>query len=98
MGDCRSGHCRFYRRGSRRDRSGPTALIRSVASIPQELAPGTLVTNFRFSKSMFEGENRARLKELIRGYFTLGGMQMQITVVDQRRCAPPWQNRNITPT
>ncbi|MCE5258532.1 MAG: hypothetical protein LLG44_05650 [Chloroflexi bacterium] len=66
-----------------RDRSGPTALIRSVASIPHELAPGTLVTNFRFAKSMFEGEQRARLKELIRSYFDLGGMQMQITVVDQ---------------
>ncbi|MHB9031862.1 MAG: pyruvate formate lyase family protein [Anaerolineae bacterium] len=67
-----------------RDRSGPTALIRSVAGIPQELAPGTLVTNFRFAKTMFEGENRARLKELIRSYFSLGGMQMQITVLDQQ--------------
>ncbi|NLG49702.1 MAG: hypothetical protein GX552_06290, partial [Chloroflexi bacterium] len=34
-----------------RDRHGPTALIRSVASIPQHLAPGTLVTNFRFARS-----------------------------------------------
>ena len=36
-----------------RDRHGPTALMRSVAGIPQQLAPGTLVTNFRFAKSMF---------------------------------------------
>lgn len=66
-----------------RDRRGPTALIRSVASIPQHLAPGTLVTNFRFARSMFQGEGRARLRELIRTYFDLGGLQMQITVVDQ---------------
>ena len=67
-----------------RDRRGPTALIRSVAGIPQHLAPGTLVTNFRFAHSMFEGENRRKLKDLIRTYFQLGGMQAQITVVDQR--------------
>lgn len=66
-----------------RDRHGPTALIRSVASIPQHLAPGTLVTNFRFARSMFSGEKRERLKDLIRTYFALGGLQMQITVVDQ---------------
>jgi pyruvate-formate lyase len=66
-----------------RDRLGPTALIRSVAGIPQRMAPGTLVTNFRFAKSMFEGEGCTRLKELIRSYFMLGGMQMQISVVDQ---------------
>ena len=67
-----------------RDRCGPTALIRSVASIPQHLAPGTLVTNFRFARSMFAGEGREKLKDLIRTYFALGGLQMQITVVDQR--------------
>jgi len=66
-----------------RDRHGPTALIRSVASIPQYLAPGTLVTNFRFARSMFQGEGRVRLRELIRTYFDLGGLQMQITVIDQ---------------
>ncbi len=66
-----------------RDRHGPTALIRSVAGIPQALAPGTLVTNFRFARSMFEGEQRNKLKDLIRTYFHLGGLQMQITVVDQ---------------
>jgi formate C-acetyltransferase len=66
-----------------RDRHGPTALIRSVASIPQELAPGTLVTNFRFARLMFGGEGREKLKDLIRTYFRLGGLQMQVTVVDQ---------------
>jgi formate C-acetyltransferase len=66
-----------------RDRRGPTALIRSVASLPQQLAPGTLVTNFRFARTMFTGESRAKLQELLRAYFALGGMQAQLTVVDQ---------------
>ena len=66
-----------------RDRYGPTALIRSVASIPQHLAPGTLVTNFRFVRSIFQGEGREKPKDLIRTYFSLGGLQVQITVVDQ---------------
>ncbi len=66
-----------------RDHSGPTAMARSVAGIPQGLAPGTLVTNLRLAPSMFAAENRDRVKELIRTYFDLGGMQMQITVIDQ---------------
>jgi len=67
-----------------RDRSGPTAMIRSVTRIKHRLAPGTLVVNARFSRETFANvEQRARLKELIRTYFELGGMQLQINVVDQ---------------
>lgn len=67
-----------------RDRNGPTALIRSVTRIPHHLAPGTLVVNARFAQSFFRnGESRAKLKDLIRSYFRLGGMQLQINVVDQ---------------
>lgn len=68
-----------------RDRSGPTAYLRSVASIPHFLAPGTLVVNIRFTKRLFnDPEAREQLKALIRTYFDLGGMQLQINVVDQR--------------
>ena len=67
-----------------RDLSGPTAMLRSVASIPHWLAPGTLVVNARFTGDFFVGpERRGRLRELIRTYFDLGGMQLQINVVDQ---------------
>ncbi|MFH1086546.1 MAG: pyruvate formate lyase family protein, partial [Chloroflexota bacterium] len=66
-----------------RDRRGPTALFRSVASLPQALAPGTLVTNLRLAPQALEPANRPALKDLIRTYFELGGMQVQITVVDQ---------------
>lgn len=67
-----------------RDRSGPTAMIRSVTRISHWLAPGTLVVNARFGRSMFSTPaQRTRLKDLIRTYFSLGGMQLQINVVDQ---------------
>ncbi|MHB1294657.1 MAG: pyruvate formate lyase family protein [Anaerolineae bacterium] len=66
-----------------RDRQGPTALLRSVAGIPQVRAPGTLVCNLRVAHAMFQGEARHRLKDLIWSYFSLGGMQLQLTVVDQ---------------
>ena len=67
-----------------RDRKGPTALVRSLAAIPHYLAPGTLVMNARFSKEFFTGRTgRERLKDTIKTYFELGGMQLQINVVDQ---------------
>jgi len=67
-----------------RDRGGPTAMLKSVARIPHRLAPGTLVVNARFTKDFFtDPVGRARLRDLIRVYFELGGMQIQINVVDQ---------------
>jgi len=68
-----------------RDTSGPTALLRSVAKVPHFLAPGTLVINIRFTRRLFDDPAlRDQLKALIRTYFDLGGMQLQINVVDQR--------------
>ena len=67
-----------------RDRSGPTAMIHSVTRLNHRLAPGTLVVNARFSESIFKTPGqRDKLKGLIRTYFQLGGMQIQINVVDQ---------------
>lgn len=67
-----------------RDRNGPTAMLRAVASLQQLHAPGTLVVNLRLGKELFTTqEGRAKLKSLIRGYFAMGGMQLQVNVVDQ---------------
>ncbi len=77
-----------------RDRHGPTAMLKSVTALPHRLAPGTLVVNARFAAELFDAApGRDRLKALVRGYFDLGGMQLQINVVDQeilrRACAHP---------
>ena len=67
-----------------RDTSGPTALLKSACRVPHFLAPGTLVVNIRFTKRVFsDPEARKRVKALIRTYFDMGGMQLQINVVDQ---------------
>lgn len=67
-----------------RDRTGPTALLKSVTRLPHWLAPGTLVVNIRFTRRLFEDPtSREQIQALIRTYFQLGGMQLQINVVDQ---------------
>ncbi len=67
-----------------RDVNGPTALIRSVTSLDLVHAPGTMVVNIRFVKRLFKDpESREKVKALVRSYFALGGMQIQINVVDQ---------------
>jgi len=66
-----------------RDTHGPTAMLHSVAKLPQGMAPGTLCVNMRLSRSFFASDARSKLRDLILGYFALGGMQLQINVVDQ---------------
>ena len=67
-----------------RDKNGPTAMLKSVAAIPHYLAPGTLVVNARFTKDFFTTDDgRAKMQNLVRTYFDLGGMQLQINVIDQ---------------
>ncbi|MGB9596625.1 MAG: glycine radical domain-containing protein, partial [Candidatus Poribacteria bacterium] len=44
----------------------------------------TLVVNIRFIKRIFSSkEDRMKLQNLIKTYFDMGGMQLQINVVDQ---------------
>ncbi len=67
-----------------RDTKGPTAMLRSVARLPLRLAVGTPVLNMRFQKSTLANPDaRRRLRTLIETYFQLGGMQLQITIVDR---------------
>ena len=67
-----------------RDRSGPTALLRSVCALDLVHAPGTMVVNIRLSERLLRtAEERDKVKALIRSYFRMGGMQVQVSVVDQ---------------
>jgi pyruvate-formate lyase len=66
-----------------RDASGPTAMLSSVAKLPLSQAIGTPVLNIRLARAIFSTpEGRERVKALIRGFFSLGGMQVQVSVVD----------------
>ena len=65
------------------DRQGPTALLRSVAAIDHRNALGTTILNLRLQRGMLAVPSaRERLKALVLGYFQLGGLQLQATVVD----------------
>jgi formate C-acetyltransferase len=67
------------------DTNGPTAVIRSVSAIEQTaFANGTLF-NMKFSPSALNGHDGAeKLSRLIRTYFTLGGMEIQINVLSAK--------------
>jgi formate C-acetyltransferase len=67
------------------DQRGPTALMRSVAALPHDFGTTSIVLNLKFDRVLFDtaGE-RARLIDLVQGYFALGGLQVQINVLDHQ--------------
>lgn len=67
-----------------RDRRGPTAMLQSVARLPLHLAAGTPVLNLRVAKGgLATPAGREKLRALIETYFQMGGMQLQVSVVDR---------------
>jgi len=54
---------------------GPTAMLKSAARLPQNLADGISVLNLTISKS-FVGKS---LRALTEAYFAMGGIQVQVT-------------------
>lgn len=62
-----------------KDTKGPTALLKSAASLDLERALGVPVLNFNITPDF---DNNA-LKALILGYLKLGGIQMQITCTSE---------------
>jgi formate C-acetyltransferase len=67
-----------------RDLRGPTAMLKSVAKLDHAAGLGTLVLNLRLAKSFFNsGADRRAIIDLVQGFFNLGGMQLQISVIDQ---------------
>ncbi len=67
-----------------RDLLGPTVLLNSVASIPLTLAAGTPVLNLRLGQHLFATDEGVRkVATLVRTFFAHGGIQLQISVLDQ---------------
>ncbi|MCL2401715.1 MAG: hypothetical protein FWC90_03620 [Oscillospiraceae bacterium] len=64
------------------DKNGPTAVIRSVAAIDQsDFGNGTLM-NLKFHPSALSGKDGwVKLSELMKTYFALGGMELQLNVI-----------------
>jgi formate C-acetyltransferase len=81
------------------DRSGPTAVIRSLAKMDQVKSGGTLL-NMRFLPSVLRTEGDLdKLAQLVRTYFRLNGHHIQFNVVDtetlRRAQAAPEDHRDL---
>ena len=64
------------------DTSGPTALLRSIASIDQKSCHNGTLLNMRFSPSAVQSEgDLEKLTAMIRTYFAMGGMHLQFNFV-----------------
>ena len=65
------------------DRHGPTAVLNSAARLDNRHWANCYALNLKFEKSLIGGTRGIQtLKDLIRGYFRQGGMELQINVQD----------------
>jgi formate C-acetyltransferase len=75
------------------DQKGATACLKSIAKIDYSLATSGVAVNIKFSPIHLQGEEGTDiLKSLIRGYFDLGGMHLQINLVDRATLVDAQQN------
>jgi formate C-acetyltransferase len=66
-----------------RDRNGPTASLSSAACLDGSLIANGYALNEKLDLALIKDPSRNRLVEaLIRGFFAIGGMQVQFNVVD----------------
>lgn len=64
------------------DTSGVTAMLRSAAKMDHTQFMGGLVTNVKFSPSLFaSAADRERVIDLLEGYLSMGAFQVQVNVV-----------------
>jgi len=65
------------------DKNGPTAVIRSCSKLDFSECAGGAVLDLKFHPSALRtGEGREKFAALLKSFFQLGGMQVQINVLD----------------
>lgn len=75
------------------DLKGPTACLKSIARIDYSLATSGVSANLKFSPVDLSGEEGTYiLSALIRGYFALGGMHLQLNLVSRDTLIDAQQN------
>lgn len=75
------------------DRQGATALLNSVARIDSRLSPNGYALNLRFDPGTVSGERGvAILESLMKGFFSSGGLEMQMNVLDATMLADARRN------
>jgi len=63
------------------DKNGITSVLLSMAKLPMDKVHGPLALSVKFAPKSVQGENVKKLADLIRAYFSMGGMQVQPSVV-----------------
>jgi len=64
------------------ERKGPTAMLRSVAKINHTLIANGCAVNMKLMPSLLkDAASVEKLLALVRGYFAMGGMEVQFNVV-----------------
>ena len=80
------------------DRNGPTSMLKSVAKTPQVLAQSTYLLNMKFTPAVLR-DNKEKVMALLKTYFSEGGQQIQVNVVDKETLlkakADPDSYRNL---
>ena len=67
------------------EKKGPTAMLRSVAKIDHALISNGCAINIKLLPSMFEtDEGLKKMIALVKGYFKMGGMEIQPNVVSNK--------------
>lgn len=80
------------------DRNGPTAVLNSAAGLDSKSWANCYALNLKFEKNLIKGEKGIRaLKNLIRGYFEQGGMELQINVQDAAQLRRAKENPALYP-
>ncbi|HVN72838.1 MAG TPA: pyruvate formate lyase family protein, partial [Desulfomonilia bacterium] len=65
------------------ERMGPTAVLRSAASLDSRKWMNCYALNLKFDKKIVQGKTgRKALVNLFKNYFTQGGMQVQVNILD----------------
>lgn len=65
------------------DLDGPTSMLKSTSLLPQAKGLGTMVLNLRVRAEMVKDPQlREKFKHLLQSYFAMGGLQVQVTVLD----------------
>jgi formate C-acetyltransferase len=65
------------------DRSGPTAVLRSAASLDSHKWSNCYALNMKFDKKIVSGKSgKKALSGIFRAFFDQGGMQVQVNVLD----------------
>jgi len=67
-----------------RDKSGPTAVVNSITKLDHKLLGNGMVLDMKFLPQLFINcEEFEKFKILIKTYFELGGMEIQLNVIDK---------------